>query len=59
MESNLEQLENLARLAKETTPEGRQELLRKVTGMFMESPPLSLNSTEVEYFCDVMGHLVF
>jgi len=58
MESNLEQLENLARLAKETTPEGRQELLRKVTGIFMESPPDTLNNTEVEYFGDVMGHLV-
>lgn len=59
MESNLEQLENLAKLAKETTPEGRQELLRKVTGMFLESSPGTLNSTEIEYFGDVMGHLVF
>lgn len=59
MESNLEQLENLARLAKETTAEGRQQLLRKITDMFMVSPPDALNSTEVEYFGDVMGHLVF
>ena len=58
MESNLEQLENLARLAKETTSEGRQELLRKVTGMFLKSPPDALNNTEVEYFGAVMGHLV-
>ena len=59
MESNLEHLENLARLARETTSEGRQKLLREVTDMFMSSPPDALNSTEVEYFGDVMGHLVF
>ncbi|MCH7831814.1 MAG: DUF2336 domain-containing protein, partial [Proteobacteria bacterium] len=58
MENNLEQLENLARLAKETTSEGRQELLREVTDMFLESPPDALNNTEVEYFGAVMGHLV-
>ncbi|MCH7936978.1 MAG: DUF2336 domain-containing protein [Proteobacteria bacterium] len=59
MESSLEHLEGLARLAKETTPEGRQELLREVTDMFLEAPPNALTGTEVEYFGDVMGHLVF
>ncbi len=59
MNTDLKNLENLAKLARETSPEGRQQLLREVTDMFMASPPGALNSTEVEYFGDVMGHLVF
>ena len=59
MSTDLQQLENLAKLARETTSEGRQKLLREVTDMFISSPPGALNSTEVKYFGDVMGHLVF
>ena len=59
MAQTFEHLENLARLAKETGSEGRQELLRDVTGIFMESPPEILSETEVQYFGDIMGKLAF
>ncbi|MBI2978321.1 MAG: DUF2336 domain-containing protein, partial [Rhodospirillales bacterium] len=58
MQNQLEHLENLARLAKEASTEGRQELLRQVTNLFMESPE-ALSQTEIEYFGDIMGRLVF
>jgi len=58
MASNLDHLESLARLAKEASTGGRQELLREVTDLFMESPE-SLSETEMAYFGDIMGKLVF
>ncbi len=59
MTVNLEHLESLARLSKGASPEGRQELLREVTDMFMGSPPKQLSPKEVEYFGDIMDRLVF
>jgi uncharacterized protein (DUF2336 family) len=53
----LEHLENLARLTKENSDEGRQELLRQVTDMFMESPD-DLNEREIAYFGEIMGGMV-
>jgi uncharacterized protein (DUF2336 family) len=55
---NLNRLESLARLAKEASPEGRQELLREVTDMFLVTPD-ALTPTEIDYFGDIMGRLVF
>ena len=45
----LEHLENLARMAKESSSEGRLELLREVTDLFLEEPE-SLNESEVSGF---------
>lgn len=58
MENNLERLESLARLSREASDEGRQELLRKVTDMFLEAPQ-NLGDTEKEYFGEIMGKLAF
>jgi len=58
MQNNLDHLESLARLSKETSSEGRQELLREVTEMFMVEPE-ALNETEIKYFGDIMGKLAF
>lgn len=59
MANNLEHLESLARLSKETGAEGRQVLLREVTDIFMSSPPGELSNTEVDYFGDIMERLAF
>lgn len=58
MPSDLDHLESLARLAKEASTEGRQELLREVTDMFMESPE-ALSDSEMEHFGDIIGKLAF
>lgn len=57
MNNKLNHLEGLARLTMENSAEGRQELLREVTGMFMEEPE-SLNEREVAYFGEIMGGIV-
>jgi len=58
MQNQLAHLESLARLAKEASTEGRQKLLHEVTDLFMESPE-ALSQTEMEYFGEIMGKLVF
>ena len=58
MNTDFARLEGLARLAREASPEGRQELLREVTDMFMEAPG-DLSPKEVDYFGDIMGKLAF
>lgn len=59
MGNELEHLESLARLSREASAEGRQELLREVTDMFLDNPPGKLSEKEVQYFDDIMGRLVF
>lgn len=50
-------LESLARLAVENSDEGRQQLLREVTDLFMEAPQF-LNEKEIAYFGEIMGRIV-
>ncbi|OHC73767.1 MAG: hypothetical protein A3G18_05160 [Rhodospirillales bacterium RIFCSPLOWO2_12_FULL_58_28] len=50
-------LESLARLAVENSDEGRQQLLREVTDLFMEAPQF-LNEKEISYFGEIMGRIV-
>lgn len=57
MSEKLVRLEGLARLTRENSEEGRRELLREVTDLFMEAPE-TLNETEVAYFGEIMGHMV-
>ena len=57
MAEKLEHLESLARLTMENSEEGRQNLLREVTDMFMEQPD-NLNETELAYFGEIMGTVV-
>ena len=59
MSNDFKHLESLARLSKEASSEGRQELLREVTNMFMDNPQGNLSEKEVQYFGDIMGRLVF
>lgn len=59
MENSLEHLESLARLSKQTSSEGRQNLLREVTDMFIDAPPGGLSDSEMAYFGDIMERLVF
>jgi len=56
MSRNLDHLENLARMAKESSSEGRLELLREVTDLFMEEPD-TLSASEVEGFGGIMNIL--
>jgi uncharacterized protein (DUF2336 family) len=58
MNTDFARLESLARLAKEASTEGRQELLREITDMFLEAPG-SLSEKEIDYFGDIMGRLAF
>lgn len=58
MDNKLRHLESLARLAKGADSEGRQELLREVTDLFMETPE-GLSQTEIDYFGDIMERLAF
>jgi uncharacterized protein (DUF2336 family) len=53
----LAHLENLARLTKENSQDGRQKLLREVTDMFMQSPD-TLNERELAYFGEIMGGMI-
>jgi uncharacterized protein (DUF2336 family) len=53
----LSHLEDLARLTKENSEDGRQKLLREVTDMFMQSPD-TLNEREVAHFGEIMGSMV-
>jgi uncharacterized protein (DUF2336 family) len=50
-------LNNLVDLAHENTSEGRRELLRGVTDLFLEAPQ-GLNPTELDLFGSVIGDLV-
>ena len=59
MDNSLKHLESLARLSKQTSPEGRQNLLREVTDMFIGSPPGSLSDSEMAHFGDIMDKLAF
>ncbi len=57
MSEKLSHLEGLARLTRENSDESRQNLLREVTDMFMETPE-TLNERELAYFGDIMGGMV-
>ncbi|MBC8338447.1 MAG: DUF2336 domain-containing protein [Alphaproteobacteria bacterium] len=57
MDDKLTHLESLARLTKENSEDGRQQLLREVTDMFMETPD-TLNEREIAYFGEIMGSMV-
>lgn len=59
MGNDLEHLESLARLSREASSEGRQELLREVTDMFLDNPPEKLSEKEIQFFGDIMGRLFF
>ncbi|MDA1089596.1 MAG: DUF2336 domain-containing protein [Proteobacteria bacterium] len=57
MADKLSHLEDLARLTKENSADGRQKLLHEVTEMFMQSPD-TLNEREVAHFGEIMGSMV-
>ena len=57
MSEKLEHLERLARLTREDSDEGRQNLLREITDMFMETSD-NLSDRELSYFGDIMGGMV-
>jgi uncharacterized protein (DUF2336 family) len=57
MADKLEHLEGLARLTRENDDEGRQNLLREVTNMFMDTSE-NLSDRELSYFGDIMGGMV-
>lgn len=56
MSKDLAHLENLARMARESSSEGRLELLREVTDLFLEEPE-GLNESEIAGFDGVMNIL--
>lgn len=56
MSRDLEHLETLAGMAKESSSEGRLELLREVTDLFLEEPE-TLNENEIAGFDGVMNIL--
>jgi len=56
MSEQAQYLEGLARLSKESSAEGRQQLLHEVTSLFMDEPA-SLNEQEIAYFGDIIGKL--
>lgn len=56
MSRDIQHLENLARMAKESSSEGRLVLLREVTDLFLEEPD-SLNESEIVGFDGVMNIL--
>lgn len=58
MPDNFENLENLVRLAREPSPDKRQELLRVITDLFLEKPA-ALSEQETDYFADIMGKIAF
>lgn len=57
MTEKLARLEGLARLTRENDEEGRRELLREVSDLFMEAPD-TLSETEVAYFGEIMCQMV-
>ena len=57
MSNQLTHLNNLARLTRENSDEGRRELLREVTDLFMQAPE-TLSETEINYFGDIMGGII-
>jgi len=59
MAQSLDRLESLARLSREASTEGRQELLREVTDMFLGSPPGALSEAEMDHFGKIMEKLAF
>ncbi len=56
MENNIESLESLVRLSKETTSEGRSELLHEITDLFLDNND-SHSDQEIAYFGEIMGAL--
>ncbi len=51
-------LESLVRIAKETSPDKRRELLREVTDLFLEAPE-ELNEREKDHFAAIIGKIAF
>ena len=51
-------LETLVELAHETSSERRRELLREITEVFLDDPS-SYNSTESQYFGEIMGKVAY
>lgn len=56
MSSKVETLESLVRLSRESTSEGRSELLHEITDMFIENNNTH-NDQEIAYFGEIMGAL--
>ena len=54
MTVEIDKLEGLVHLAKETSDEGRRKLLRQVTDLFMDNHD-SISSVENDYFGDIMN----
>lgn len=57
MAEKLAHLESLARLTRENSDEGRQQLFREIADMFMAAPE-QLSEREVAYFGDIMVGMV-
>lgn len=57
MSEKASHLESLARLTRENSDTGRQQLLHEVTDLFMEAPE-SLSQREIAYFDEIMGRIV-
>lgn len=58
MNENIKKLESLVHLAKTTSDEGRRELLRNVTDLFMDNSD-GLNTVENQYFGDIMQSISY
>ncbi|MBT4890096.1 MAG: DUF2336 domain-containing protein, partial [Rhodospirillales bacterium] len=56
MANTVESLESLVRLSKESTSEGRTELLHQITDLFLEDND-SHSDQEIAYFGEIMGTL--
>jgi uncharacterized protein (DUF2336 family) len=57
MAGDMESLENLVRLSRETSSEGRVELLHEITDLFLENHA-SHSDQENAYFGEILGRLV-
>jgi uncharacterized protein (DUF2336 family) len=58
MSNSRNKLESLVQLAHETSSERRRELLREITDVFLDNPS-SYNSTESQYFGEIMGKVAY
>ena len=57
MKEKAAHLESLARMTRDNSSEGRQQLLHEITDMFMQQPD-ALSAREVAYFGEIMGGMV-
>ena len=57
MKEKAAHLESLARMTRDNSSEGRQQLLHEITDMFMQQPG-ALSAREGAYFGEIMGGMV-